>query len=70
MDSDFEGDLDKRKSIFRYSFILDSCLVSYKAILQYIVALSSTESEFVAITEEAVKESMWLRGLLNELWLK
>ncbi|KAH9699128.1 hypothetical protein KPL71_024224 [Citrus sinensis] len=41
----------------------------WKATLQHIVALSSTEVEFVAATE-AVKESMWLKGLLNELWLK
>ncbi|KAH9680375.1 Integrase catalytic domain-containing protein [Citrus sinensis] len=41
----------------------------WKATLQHIVALSSTEAEFVAATK-AVKESMWLKGLLNELWLK
>ncbi|KAH9762165.1 hypothetical protein KPL70_000710 [Citrus sinensis] len=69
VDSDFAGDLDRRKSISGYLFILDSCLISWKATLQHIVALSSTEAEFVAATE-AVKESMWLRGLLNELWLK
>ena len=32
------------------------------------VALSSTDAEFIATTE-AVKEVVWLRGLLNELWL-
>ena len=32
------------------------------------VALSSTEAEFIAVTE-VVKEAMWLKGLLNELWL-
>ncbi|KAH9800568.1 hypothetical protein KPL71_000711 [Citrus sinensis] len=69
VDSDFAGDLDRRKSISGYLFILDSCLISWKATLQHIVALSSTEAQFVAATE-AVKESMWLRGLLNELWLK
>ncbi|KAH9762289.1 hypothetical protein KPL70_000762 [Citrus sinensis] len=66
VDSDFAGDLDRRKSISGYLFMLDSCLISWKATLQHIVALSSTEAEFVAATE-AVKESMWLRGLLNEL---
>ncbi|KAH9647599.1 Endoglucanase 8 [Citrus sinensis] len=33
-----------------------------------VVALSSIEAEFIT-TAEAVKEAMWLRGLLNELWL-
>ena len=49
--------------------MLDNYLISWKATLQHIVALSSTEAEFVAATK-AVKESMWLKGLLNELWLK
>ncbi|KAH9723411.1 Integrase catalytic domain-containing protein [Citrus sinensis] len=69
IDFDFAGDSDRRKSISGYLFMLDSCLISWKATLQHIVALSSTEAEFVAATE-AVKESMRLRGLLNELWLK
>ncbi|KAH9651033.1 hypothetical protein KPL70_026595 [Citrus sinensis] len=57
VDSDFAGDLDRRKSISGYLFMLDSCLISWKATLQHIVALSSTEAEFIAATE-AVKESM------------
>ncbi|KAH9736371.1 hypothetical protein KPL71_018077 [Citrus sinensis] len=68
VDSDFAGDLDRRKSTSGYMFVLNSCLVSWKSSLQSVVALSSTEAEFIATTE-AVKEAMWLRGLLNELWL-
>ena len=33
------------------------------------MALSSTKAKFVATTE-AIKKSIWLRGLLNELWFK
>ena len=69
VDSDFASDLDRKKSISGYLFMLDSYLISWKATLQHIVALSSTEVEFVAVTE-AMKESMWLEGLVNELWLK
>ena len=68
VDSDFAGDLDKRKSISGYMFILNMCIVSWKATLQPIVALSSIEDEFVAATE-AENEAMWLKGILNELWM-
>ncbi|GJX41365.1 hypothetical protein Tco_0256355 [Tanacetum coccineum] len=34
--------------------------------LQHVVALSTTEAEYMALTE-AVKEAIWLRGLLKEL---
>ena len=68
VDFDFAGDLDKRKSISGYMFMLNMCIVSWKATLQPIVALSSIEAEFIVATE-AVKEAMWLKGILNELWL-
>ncbi|GJU90064.1 retrovirus-related pol polyprotein from transposon TNT 1-94 [Tanacetum coccineum] len=42
------------------------CVVSWKAMLQDVVALSTTEEEYMALTE-AVKEAIWLRGLLEEL---
>ncbi|GJX38401.1 retrovirus-related pol polyprotein from transposon TNT 1-94 [Tanacetum coccineum] len=37
-----------------------------KATLQHVVALSTIEAEYMALTE-AVKETIWLRGLLEEL---
>ncbi len=48
--------------------MLNMCLISWKASLQPVVALSSTEAKFITATE-AVKEAMWLKVLLNELWL-
>nr|GEV04088.1 retrovirus-related Pol polyprotein from transposon TNT 1-94 [Tanacetum cinerariifolium] len=45
---------------------VDGCVVSGKATLQHVVALSTTEAEYMALTE-AVKEAIWLRGLLEEL---
>ncbi|GJV62343.1 retrotransposon protein, putative, ty1-copia subclass [Tanacetum coccineum] len=42
------------------------CDVSWKAMLQHMVALSTTEAEYMALTK-AVKESIWLRRLLEEL---
>ncbi|KAH9681570.1 Integrase catalytic domain-containing protein [Citrus sinensis] len=69
VDSDFAGDLDGRKSISGYLFMVNGRLISWKATLQSVVILSYTEAEFVTATE-AVKEGKWLSGILNELWLK
>ncbi|GKE75467.1 retrovirus-related pol polyprotein from transposon TNT 1-94, partial [Tanacetum coccineum] len=41
-------------------------VVSWKETLQHVVALSTIEAEYMALTE-AVKEAIWLRGLLEEL---
>lgn len=44
----------------------NGCLVNWKATLQHVVALSITEAEYTTTTE-AVKEALWLQGLLSEL---
>ena len=66
VDSDFVGDLDKRRSLTGYVFIVGSCAISWKVTLQTIVALSTTEAEYMAITK-ACKEAIWLKGLFGEL---
>ena len=48
VDLDFAGDLDKRKSTSRYVFTLPGGAVSWVSKLQIIVALSSTEAEYMA----------------------
>ncbi|KAH9803393.1 hypothetical protein KPL71_001741 [Citrus sinensis] len=63
VDSDFAGDLDRRRSLTGYLFFLDGCLINWKASLQYVVALSTTEVKYIDATE-AVRESLWLRGLI------
>ena len=65
-DSDYAGDLDKRRSTTGYVFTLAKAPVSWKSTLQSTVALSTTEAEYMAITE-AVKEAIWLQGLLDDL---
>ena len=65
-DSDYAGDLDKRRSTTGYLFTLTKAPVSWKSTLQSTVALSTTEAEYMAITE-AVKEAIWLHGLLKDL---
>ena len=68
-DSDYCGDLDKRRSLTGYSFILFGNVISWKASLQSMVALSTTEAEFMALTE-ATKEALWLQGLIGEFGVK
>ncbi|GKD38637.1 hypothetical protein Tco_1258844 [Tanacetum coccineum] len=53
-------------SIIGYVFMVHGCVVSWKATLQYVVALSTIEAKYMTLTE-AVKESIWLKGLLIEL---
>ena len=65
-DSDYVGDLDKRRSTSGYVFTITNAPVSWKSTLQSTVALSTTEAEYMTITE-ADKEAIWLQGLLREL---
>ncbi|KAH9763592.1 Integrase catalytic domain-containing protein [Citrus sinensis] len=69
VDSDYAGDLNRRRSLTGYMFFLDGCLVNWKASLQHVVALSTTEAEYTAVTETA-KEALWLRGLITKLGMK
>ena len=67
-DSDYAGDLDRKRSLIGYIFMLNGCTVNWKATLQSVVALSTTEAEYIAATE-AVKKALWLKGLVAELGL-
>ncbi|KAJ4717014.1 Retrovirus-related Pol polyprotein from transposon TNT 1-94 [Melia azedarach] len=67
-DSDYAGDVDSRRSMTGYVFTLGSSVVSWKATLQPTVTLSTTEAEYMALTE-AAKEEIWLKGLVSDLGL-
>ncbi|KAH9667833.1 hypothetical protein KPL70_021191 [Citrus sinensis] len=69
VDSNFVGDLDKRRSVTSFVFTLCGGAVSWKSTLQSVVTLSTTEAEYIALTE-AVKEAIWLKGLVTELGLE
>ena len=64
-DDDFAADPDRRRSITGLVFTLGGNTISWKSGLQRVVALSTTESEYMSLTE-AVKEAVWLKGLLKE----
>lgn len=66
VDSDFAGDLDDRKSVTGYCFMLGDNVVSWRSTKQTMVALSSAESEYIALSECA-KELAQLRTVLGDL---
>ncbi|GJY96432.1 retrovirus-related pol polyprotein from transposon TNT 1-94 [Tanacetum coccineum] len=66
VDSDYAGDLDGSKSTTGYVFTLSGGIVSWVSKLQSVVAMSTTEAEYVA-SAQASKEAVWLKMLLEEL---
>lgn len=64
-DSDYASDLDKRRSITGYVFQVGGNTVSWRSGLQHVVALSTTEAEYMTLVE-ATKEALWLKGITSE----
>ena len=69
VDSNYAGDLDSRKSMTGYVFRFASGPICQKSTLQDVVALSTTEAKYMAMTK-AGKEAVWLSGLVNKLGFK
>lgn len=67
-DADWGGCLNTRKSTGAYLFLLYGGPISWSSKRQQTVALSSTESEYMAETQ-ATKEAIWLRHFLSEIGL-
>ena len=67
-DSDWAGDHADRKSTSGFVFMLNGGPISYASRKQAVVALSSTEAEYVALSL-AAREATWLRLLFTELGL-
>ncbi len=65
-DADWAGNRSGRRSTSAYVFMLNGGTITWMSKLQPTVALSSTESEYQALTQ-AAKEATWLRLLLTEL---
>ena len=68
VDFDYVGDLDKKMSLIGYCFLIGGNLLSWKPSLQPMVVLSSIEVEYIALLE-AIKEAIWLKGLLKSFGL-
>ena len=57
VDSDYAGDFDKQRSITGYLFTMAGEPVCWRSTLQSTVALSTTEAEYMTVTE-AFKEAI------------
>lgn len=68
-DADWAEDRQDRKSTSAYTYRLGLGPVSWKSKKQSTVSLSSTESEYKALSDSC-KEGLWLRNLLSELHLR
>ncbi|KAL8110481.1 hypothetical protein AgCh_026264 [Apium graveolens] len=68
-DADMAGDFDSRKSTSGYLITYTGGAVSWQSRLQRCVALSTTEAEYIAITE-ACKEVLWMKKFLKDIGQK
>lgn len=66
IDADWANCPVDRRSYIGYAFILSGNPVSWESRKQRTVALSSTEAEYMALTE-AAKQAAYLHGFLREL---
>jgi hypothetical protein len=68
INSNYVGDLDKRRSLTSCAFTLSGCANSWKLTLTSIVALSTTEAKYIAVVK-ALKEAIWFKGLVSDMSL-
>ncbi|KAJ0586508.1 putative RNA-directed DNA polymerase [Helianthus annuus] len=65
-DSDYAGNVDDSKSTSGHVFLLGSSPISWQSKKQKVVALSSTEVEYMALSLAGC-QAVWIKGILDEL---
>lgn len=65
-DADWGGDQRKRKSYSGMAIVYSGCLICFKAQQQDVVALSTTEAEYISASR-AVQELTWVDRFISEL---
>src|SRR5882762_9274941 len=65
-DSDWAECRDDRKSIGAYCFFLADGAISWSSRKQHVVSLSSTEAEYIALSQ-ASTQAAWYQSLLSEI---
>ena len=68
VDADWTGDLDRRRSTSGYVFNLFGGAICWMRKIQFLVALSTIEFEYMATTHEK-KEAIWLQPLCSDIGL-
>ncbi|XP_036322252.1 secreted RxLR effector protein 161-like [Rhagoletis pomonella] len=68
-DADWGANTTDRRSYSGFAFMFAGSSISWEARKQRTVSLSSTEAEYLAITE-AAKEALYLKGALNEVGIE
>lgn len=66
IDLNFAGDHDRIKSLIGYMFMLSGYIINQKANLQNVITMSKTKAEYI-VALEAIKEVLWLKGLIAKL---
>ncbi|CAI5721435.1 unnamed protein product [Peronospora destructor] len=65
-DANWAGDIEMRRSTSGYVFVLNNGCISWLSKKQRSVALSSTEEEYMALSE-ATQEAVWLKSFMRVL---
>ena len=68
-DADWAGDIIDRKSVTGYLVTLAGGAVSWKTTRQKTIAHSSTEAEYMSMSD-CCRQLSWIRNLMNEIKLK
>ena len=68
-DANWAGDVDSRRSTSGYVFKVANCTVSWSSKKQGSVTKSTTEAEYVALSQ-ATQEAIWMRKLLSDIGCK
>ncbi len=65
-DADFAGDLTDHHSTSGYCFVLASGLICWRSKKQSVIALSTANAEYVALSQ-ATQEAIWLKQMFSEI---
>ncbi|XP_044315202.1 secreted RxLR effector protein 161-like [Drosophila rhopaloa] len=68
VDADWDGDDSDRKSFTSWTFLVAGAAISGESKKQPVVALSTTEAEYIALSS-AAKEAVYIRKLWSEMGL-
>jgi len=68
-DSDYAGELKEKRSMSGYIFLIYGESIAWSSSLQQITAFSSSEAEYISISE-ALKKLLWLRSFIESLGLR